>query len=450
MRAIFFILGVLYLSTPLMAQDELTLMQCREMALQHNKELLAAAKQTDYARFIQKSYKGNFFPNLTANGMGMYTDLEGSLHMPGGNLPVLAPDLAGNLMPNGNYALFPGINLGYKMEMLFMGGINLQQPLYMGGQISAAYRMATLGKEMAQSNERLTANEVIIKTEEAYVMVIKAEAMKKVAYAYDDMLKELMRNVEIAYKHGMKPQNDVLKVQVKMNESKLNIRKAENALKLAKMNLCHYIGISLTTDIKLSENFPSIENKITLLENNIMARPEYEMIEKQVAIAQQQVKLNRSEMLPKVGIQGGYNYLHGVEINDELLFDKANFSVLLNVTIPIFHFGKHSNKMRAAKAQLQQRQIEKESLHEQMLLEWTQAANNMDEALLENQLAEQSLEQAEESRRVSHKQYEAGLETLSDYLESQAMWQKAYESVIEARYNLYLNELKYRKASGNL
>ena len=132
--------------------------------------------------------------------------------------------------------------MNYKIGMVYMGGIQVEQPLYMGGKIRAAYKMSLLGKEMAQLSETLTASEVIVKTDQAYAQVIKAKEMKKVADKYNAVLVELKKNVESAYKHGLKPQNDVLKVQVKLNESELNIRKADNALRLATMNLCHYIG----------------------------------------------------------------------------------------------------------------------------------------------------------------------------------------------------------------
>ena len=56
----------------------------------------------------------------------------------------------------------------------------------------------------------------------------------------------------------MKPQNDVLKVQVKLNESELSLRKADNALRLASMNLCHYIGRPLTALIDISDDFPEV------------------------------------------------------------------------------------------------------------------------------------------------------------------------------------------------
>ena len=111
-----------------------------------------------------------------------------------------------------------------------MGGIRVEQPLYMGGKIRAAYRMSVLGKEMAEMNEALTATEVILKTDKAYALVVKAQEMKKVADKYNAVLRELLSNVESAYKHGLKPQNDVLKVQVKLNESELSIRKERPAV----------------------------------------------------------------------------------------------------------------------------------------------------------------------------------------------------------------------------
>ena len=111
----------------------------------------------------------------------------------------------------------------------------------MGGKITAAYKMSVLGKQMAQMNETLTATEVILKTDQAYALVVKAKEMKVVADAYHTVLTELKKNVESAYKHGLKPQNDVLKVQVRLNESELAVRKAENAFRLATMNLYHLV-----------------------------------------------------------------------------------------------------------------------------------------------------------------------------------------------------------------
>lgn len=442
----FFLLFPLSLS----AQEILSLAQCREMALKYNKEMAASAKQTESAHYTAKSYFGNFFPNFTANGTGIYSTIDGNLGIPGGNLPTFLPNATGQFLPNGGYAYFPGIDLNYKVGTIYMGGIQVEQPLYQGGKIRAAYKMSLLGKEMAHMNETLTATEVILKTDQAYALVVKAQEMKKVADTYNAVLTELMKNVESAHRHGLKPQNDVLKVRVKLNESELGIRKAENALRLATMNLCHYIGKPLASDIRISGDFPEIEQDIRMQVSDITARPEYGILNKQVSIARQQVKLNRSELLPKVGIKGSYDYIHGFELNDQDLFDKGSFSVFLNVSVPLFHFGERSNKVRAAKAKLEQSRLEQENMNEQMLLELTQAANNLDEARLESELSDRSLQQAEENMRVSKSQYEVGLETLSDHLEAQALWQQAYETRVDAHFRLYLNYITYLKAAGIL
>lgn len=151
-----------------------------------------------------------------------------------------------------------------------------------------------------------------------------------------------------------------------------------------------------------------------------------------------------------MGIRGSYDYIHGLKVNEQTLFDKGNFSVMVNVSIPLFHFGERMNKVRAAKMKLEQTRIEQADLNEKMLLELTQAANNLDEAKLEAALADKSLEQADENRRVSRSEYEAGLEALSDHLEAQALWQQAYETKVDAHFQLYLSYVKYLKAAGKL
>ena len=114
-----------------------------------------------------KSYKGNFFPNFTVSGTGLYSNADGSYGIAGGNLPVFLPDGTGQFNPGqpAGFAYFPGINLDYKIGWVYMGGVQMEQPLYMGGKIRAAYKMSLLGKEMAQMNENLTATEVIQKTD---------------------------------------------------------------------------------------------------------------------------------------------------------------------------------------------------------------------------------------------------------------------------------------------
>lgn len=64
MKKISIILLSILCPSSLFAQETLSLQQCREMALQYNKEMAASVKQTESALYTMKSYKGNFFPEL--------------------------------------------------------------------------------------------------------------------------------------------------------------------------------------------------------------------------------------------------------------------------------------------------------------------------------------------------------------------------------------------------
>ena len=434
-----------------MSQEVLTMEQCRSLALQHNKEVAAAKMQTASARYMRKSYKALYLPDFSASGNALYHTADGKLSVPGGNLPTFSLGAGGVPQFDGRYALFPGMDFDYKIGFVYSAGVQVQQPIYQGGKIIAANRIAGLTEQMSIENERLTASDVILNTENAYVLLVRATEMRKVAEKYNALLAELLRNVESAYCHGLKPRNDVLKVQVKLNESELQLRKAENAIRLARMNLGHCIGRPLTDDIAVADSLPALVAAVERGQAlDITQRPEYAILEKKVAIAEQQVKLNRSEMLPKVGVQAGYAYTHGVKVRDNYLFDNGGFSVLLNVQVPLFHFGERSNKVRSARAALQQSQLEQQNLNEMMMLELAQALNNLDEARMECDIADRSLAQADENRRLSDSQYRVGLETLSDNLEAQTLWQQAYETRITSRCQLYLAYLTCQKAAGKL
>jgi len=429
------------------AQETLTLQQCLDLAVQNNKQIAASQEQTRQYMYTQKSTYGYFFPDIYASGNGLYSSIKGSYDVESAALPVVAYDEAGNMTPLGTYAYFPGMSLNYNARSLYQAGINVDQPLFMGGKLTAAYRMSKLGYSMAQLNEAIVSNDVMLETSRAYADVVKAASLRQVALSYCELLKELEKNVENAKKHGLKANNDVLKVRVKLNQGELNVKKAENALRLAKMNLCRLIGKPLDADIAVSDDLPQVE-KVALQAADVSGRPEYSVLSQKVQMAREQVKLQRAEILPQVGVRGSYNYYYGLKLNDKTLLNRGGFAVLLNVRVPIYHFGERIHKINAAKAQLVQAEMEQADLTDKMTLELTQAMNNLEEAKIETDIAGRSLEQAEENMRLSKKRYEVGLETLSDYLEAQALWQEAYQTKIDARFSAYITYLNYLKAVG--
>ena len=450
--------------------ETLPLDSCITLALQNNKTLQSSQKLAEKYKYEVKSYRANFFPNFKLMANDVWSDAEGTMSISGGYLPTysfnaatgsMAPNVlldgSGNPVMNGStpvftsYAYFPGADIDYKMGNIFQAGISLEQPIYMGGKVVTAYKMSKLGKEMAELGVQLSQSEVIVNVQEAYALLVRANEMHKVAVAYDSLLQSLLTDVRNAEKRGLRSRNDVLKVQVKVSEAALQVRQAENGQRLAAMNLCHYIGLPLTSAIEVeTESITANPNTLVDEKANVTSRPEYNVLELKSELASRQVKLERSEYLPQVVLGAQYSYIDGFEVLDKKLFKKPNFGVLLSVTVPLYHANEGFNKVKAAKLEAERTQLEQDDLIEQMNLELAQAANNLDEAYLELALSEQSMNQAEENLKSSQSSFNRGLESLSDLMEAHTLWQQAYAKLANAKTNLFVAATKYKKASGQL
>ena len=442
------ILFVICLLLPLKtAAQVVSLDKCIRLAQQNNKQIHSRQAQTQAAAYTSKAQRALFLPDIKLTGNGYWNNKKGDLiNVPEAYLPAF--DLAsGTPAPTTMGAYFPGLNLDYKVGTIWQGGISVTQPIYTGGKIATAYSMAQLVERMSETQETQTRQEVWVEVATAYTGLVRAQEMKKVARQYNVLLTELLQNVQAAVRHGMKLRNDELKVQVRLNESELQIHRADNARRLAAKNLCQVIGMAYNDSIAADASLPKSANAS---QADLTGRPEVQLLDQQVEMARRQVSLARAELLPQVGLQGSYGYLHGLKINGDTKLDGGSFSVLLNVSIPVFHFGERANKVKAAKARLAQTELDRQHLNEKMQLELSQAIDNLEEARLEVTLAERSLAQADENRRLSGKQYEAGMETLSDHLEAQTLWQQAYATKVDAHCQLYLNYIKYLKAAGRL
>ena len=438
----FNILLALLLPSVAFAQSPLSLEDCIAIAKEHNKRILAAHFQIQSAKYERRATFANFLPTLSAEGLGLYSTAKGSLGIEGGMLPVVGADG----IPTGAGAYFPGINLDYRIGGVYGAGVKIQQPIFVGGKVIAGYKMGRIGEAIALQSHRLTEAEVVVETARAYANVVLAKELQRVATSYHTLLGELMRSVEKAHERGMKSRNDVLKVEVKFDESKLNLHRSENAIRLATMNLCHYIGRPLTDTLEVNGLLPTVDYP-PVLSTDISARPEAQMLARKSELMQQKTNLARAELLPQIGLVGQYGYMNGLKLGGDKLLDDWNFSAGVQISIPLFHLGAHS-RYRSAKAQYQQSKSEERATLELLTLEAAQAANKLEESALEHSLAQQSVASATENLRVSSRQYEAGVETLGDYLEAQALWQQTNQTLIEARINRFLRWIEYRQAIG--
>lgn len=456
----YIVVAFIFATSGIYAQQAMTLEQCREMALENNKQMAIAEKTGDKASADVRAYRANYFPKFSLSGNYLLSNASSTLTIPGGYLPTYVPGADGSLVPNiltsaggdpvfNQYAYMPDSEFRVKLNNTYTAGIRAEQPIFMGGKITAAYQMARIGQELAGLNSNLTRSEVLVLTDEAYWTYVKAYELNQVAEKYKGVVNELLRNVQDGHEVGMVRRNDVLKVQVKQNEAELQLRKTENAIRLAQMNLCHIIGLPLTTKIILPTSFNAPDETIAY-DADITLRPEYAMLDKQVELKRQQTRLVRSEFLPNIGVAAMYNYTYGVKVNDKPIIDNTAFAAMLSVKIPLFQWGEGRNKVRSARTEQKITELKQADANEKMELELMKTINEVDEAKLEVDLTNNSLLEAEENLKTHKDMYETGMATLADFLEAQTAWQKASSDCVNANASFRLSLTRYKKAAGKL
>lgn len=99
---------------------------------------------------------------------------------------------------------------------------------------------------------------------------------------------------------------------------------------------------------------------------------------------------------------------------------------------------------------MQKAEVMRDEMIEKMQLEVTRNYNILNEAELEVELTENAFSYAEENLQESSKSFETGMETLANFLEAQASWQKAYFEVISAKTNYHIAKSKYLNSIGGL
>ncbi len=462
------ILAFIAIVFPLKSQ-QLSRSQCRELALEYNKKIIISRLEQERAGYEKAVYKSNFFPKIALNGGFMMTDSRFSLTIPGGYLPTFVPSADGGLLPDlmigsnglpvtgpdGNpifnrYAYMPDTKLNMDLNKAYMGSVSARQPLYTGGKIRSANRMATLGEQIATSNIRKTKDEIIASADDGYWQLVKVLELYQVAVTYEKALDEIVRNIENSLEFGMTISANLLRAKTKMNEAKLMVRKAQNGINLARMNLCHITGLPLDSAIE-----PINDTDNTILHpvfqgENISGRAEVEMLQTQVSVMQEKIKIAQSEYMPQVLLMGGYNYMGGGNIGGKAFDNNGGLNAAVTVTIPLVTWGENRNKVRSAKTDLKIAQMKKNEAEELMLLEATKAFNDLEEAFLRVELTASSIDVAIENSRINKDNFELGMGTLSDYLEAEAMLQEARSDYVEAKAAYYLSETAYLKGIGKL
>lgn len=439
------------------AQRMLTLEECRNLAIQNNKELQSSGEKIKMADNEKKAAFTKYFPQLSANGAYMWNQKDINLLDMGALSSSLSSSLGGLAQLPMIQHLMSGVNDMQHLDVqnIWVGNVSLVQPVFMGGKIVNYNQITKFAKQLAESMNNLQLQDLIYKTDETYWQVISLVNKKKLADAYVDLLRKMDSDVTAMIYEGVATEADGLSVKVKLNEAEMAQTKVENGLALTRMLLAQICGLSLEEDLSLADekldNFPVETTQASAdLNEAFMNRNELRSLDLATKIYKRKERIALAEMLPNVALAANY-FVTNPNVFNGFKNDFAGmFNVGVMVKVPLSGWWEGTYRRNSAKAETRIKTLEWQDAREKIELQVNQSVYKVNEAGKKLIASSRNMENAEENLRRANFGFEEGVIPALNLMEAQTAWVSARSSLIDAQIEVKLTEVYLSKALGKL
>ena len=439
------------------AQRMLTLEECRNLAIQNNKELQISGEKIKMADNEKKAAFTKYFPQLSANGAYMWNQKDINLLDMGALSSSLSSSLGGLAQLPMIQHLMSGVNDMQHLDVqnIWVGNVSLVQPVFMGGKIVNYNQITKFAKQLAESMNNLQLQDLIYKTDETYWQVISLVNKKKLADAYVDLLRKMDSDVTAMIYEGVATEADGLSVKVKLNEAEMAQTKVENGLALTRMLLAQICGLSLEEDLSLADekldNFPVETTQASAdLNEAFMNRNELRSLDLTTKIYKRKERIALAEMLPNVALAANY-FVTNPNVFNGFKNDFAGmFNVGVMVKVPLSGWWEGTYRRNSAKAETRIKTLEWQDAREKIELQVNQSVYKVNEAGKKLIASSRNMENAEENLLRANFGFEEGVIPALNLMEAQTAWVSARSSLIDAQIEVKLTEVYLSKALGKL
>ena len=457
MRRTIFLWMLAMLAFHAAGQRALTLEECRQLAIQNNKELRISAEKIRMADNEKKAAFTQYFPKLSASGAYLWNQKDLNLLDMGALTSSLASSLGGLAELPAIQQLMGGVNdlQHIDVQNIWVGNVSLVQPVFMGGKIITYNQIQKYAKQLAASLNDTQLQEVIYQTDKSYWQVISLVNKKKLADAYVDLLRKMDADMTALIQEGLATEAEGLSVKVKLNEAEMAQTKVENGLALSRMLLARICGLPLEDDIALADepldDFPEASGQ-TLADLNeaFMNRSELRSLDLAKKIYQGKERVVLADLLPNVALSANY-FVTNPNVFNGFKNDFAGmFNVGVMVRVPLSAWWEGTYKRNAARAETRIKELEWMDAREKIELQVNQSVYQVNEAGKRLIASSRNMENAEENLRRANLGFEEGVIPALNLMEAQTAWLSARSELIDAQIEVKLTRVYLDKALGRL
>lgn len=366
---------------------KLSLQDALKLALTYNKSLQAALQEKDVSQGrVTESYS-EALPKVSA--VGTYTRLDEDVNL------------------RNNYS----------------ADLEVRQPVFRGGAISAALRAARVFSCLTDEVVRGVVQTMIHAVAKDYYEMLLAQHLYAVNKDAVKSSERHLADVKQKRASGVASQFDVLRAEVDVSNFRAEMIRQQNRIHLAKARLFKTMGVSQECDVTLSDELtyepmkPVLEAAVKLAYEN---RPDLYQAELNVRLQAEALRIARSRYWPQVSVffSQGWARPDPRALTRNRWGDASAIGATAEWTL--FDGLGREGRVMQEKATLKERNIELLDAQEHALLEVQQAILSLQDAEEFVESQKLNLERAAEAFRLAEVGYRQGVNTEVEVIDARA------------------------------
>lgn len=332
--------------------------------------------------------------------------------------------------------------------------LEAQQVVYAGGAITTGIKLAELQKSVAENAVTLTRNQLRFIAIGQFLELSKLDNGIKVYDSNIALTERLIADIKAKQTQGMALKNDVTRYELQMESLKLGKRQLEDQKSILSHQLCNALGIEdaiIVPDIDLTATGYELMSEKDLQSDALVNAPQIRQSELATNVAEQQLKLAKSELLPKVAVVAADNF-SGPFTYDIPPINK-NFNVWyvgVGVKYSLSSLFKTPKSVRRAEAQLRQSQEAHAVTNENVNNQVHQAYTMHQQAYAELRTQQKSVELANQNFQVVQNRYANQLTLITDMIDASNVKLNAELQEVNAQINIAYTYYNVKYVTGKI
>lgn len=309
------------------------------------------------------------------------------------------------------------------------------------------YQASRSGLQAAKADLNVTRDQVSEQVARAYLASLREDAAYEAARANVDLSEALQRLAQSQKDAGTGTGIEVTRAQVQLANDNQRLTVAENNRRRAILQLLRTMGLTLTTDVQLTDklSYQPVDTAAieALLETARKGRSDLKAQEQHQQVAKLNYAAVEAERLPSIAAFGDYG-----TIGREIVGAHPTHTVGIQLKVPLFDGGRRASRRQESFTQVREEEIRTRDLGLQVELDVRLAMDSLRSADSQVQTARQGLILSQSELEQAQRRYQAGVANSLEVTDAQTRLDRARDNQVAALYNYNLARLELATSTG--